>query len=197
MIMLPTGAGHLVNELRVPAAAAHGVSVFIRREVSGDAEAIRSVTAAAFARPEEDVPAEAPLVDWLRASSAWIPELSLVALGADGDVIGHVVCTRGTVATAPVLALGPLSVRPDRQRRGVGQALMHAVLSAGDALGEPLVALLGSTGYYPRFGFRLASEYGITPKHPEWAEHFQVRTLTAYDPAVRGEFAYPEPFDRV
>ena len=177
--------------------AAHGVFVLIRREVPGDAEVIRSVTAAAFARPGEDVPAEAPLVDWLRASPAWIPELSLVALGPDGDVVGHVVCTRGSVGPAPVLALGPLSVRPDWQRRGVGKALMHAVLGAGDALGEPLVALLGSTAYYPRFGFRPASEYGITPKPPQWAEHFQVRTLTAYDPAVRGDFAYPEPFDRV
>ncbi len=74
---------------------------------------------------------------------------------------------------------------------------MHAVLGAADALGEPLVALLGSTGYYPRFGFRLASEYGITPTDPEWEPHFQVRPLTAYDPAVRGEFGYPEPFERL
>jgi putative acetyltransferase len=121
----------------------------------------------------------------------------MVALGPDGDVIGHVVCTRGTVGPAPVLALGPLSVRPDWQRRGVGKALMHAVLGAADALGEPLVTLLGSTEYYPRFGFRLASEYRITPAHPEWEPHFQVRALTAYDPAVRGEFAYPKPFDLV
>ncbi len=177
------------------------MGVLIRREAPGDAEVIRSVTVAAFARPGADVPVEAPLVDWLRASPAWIPELSLVAVdpvgGPDGHVVGHVVCTRGTVGSAPVLALGPLSVRPDRQRRGVGKALMHAVLGAADALGEPLVALVGWTEYYPRFGFRPASEYGITPKDPEWAEHFQVRTLTAYDPAVRGEFAFPEPFDRV
>jgi putative acetyltransferase len=170
--------------------------MLVRRERSGDEAAIRAVTAAAFATPGEDVEMEAPLVDWLRASPAWIPELSLVALDPDGDVAGHVVCTRGTIAAAPVLGLGPLSVRPDRQRRGVGKALMHAVLGAADALGEPLVALLGSTTYYPRFGFRLSSEYGITPQRPEWAEHFQVRTLTAYDPAVRGEFAYAEPFDR-
>jgi putative acetyltransferase len=141
------------------------------------------------------------LVDWLRGGPAWIPELSLVAVdvGEDvsGDVIGHVACTRGTVGRAPALALGPLSVRPDWQRRGVGSALMHAVLGAADARNEPLVALLGSAKYYPKFGFRLAGEYGITPKHPEWAEHFQVRALTAYDPAVRGEFAYPEPFDRL
>jgi putative acetyltransferase len=175
--------------------------VLVRREAPGDAGVIRAVTAAAFARPGEDIPGEAPLVDWLRASPAWIPELSLVAVdsGGDvvGDVVGHVVCTRGKVGSAPVLALGPLSVRPDRQRGGAGKALMHAVLGAADALNEPLVVLLGSTGYYAKFGFRPAGEYEITPKYPEWKEHFQVRALTAYDPAVRGEFAYPEPFDRL
>ena len=60
-----------------------------------------------------------------------------------------------------------------------------------------LLTLLGSTEYYPRFGFRRASEYGITPQRPEWAPHFQVRTLTAYDPSLRGAFAYAEPFDRL
>ncbi|HXT88670.1 MAG TPA: N-acetyltransferase [Trebonia sp.] len=171
--------------------------MLIRREAAEDVDTIRAVTAAAFARPGEDVPVEAPLVDWLRACPAWIPELSFVATGSDGDVIGHVVCTRGTVEAAPVLGLGPLSVRPDWQRKGVGKALVHAALGAADALGEPLVALLGSTEYYPRFGFHPASEYGIVPQHPEWGAHFQVRTLTAYDPSVRGEFAYPEPFDRI
>ncbi|MDX6419757.1 MAG: putative acetyltransferase [Trebonia sp.] len=171
--------------------------MLVRRETSGDVETIRAVTAAAFARQGDGSPVEAPLVDWLRASEAWIPELSLVCLSPGGDVIGHVVCTRGTVGPAPVLALGPLSVRPDWQRRGIGKALVHAVLGAADARGEPLVVLLGSTGYYAKFGFRPAGEYEITPKHPEWKEHFQVRTLTAYDPAVRGEFAYPEPFDRL
>jgi putative acetyltransferase len=170
--------------------------MLVRRELADDAAAIRAVTAAAFARPGADVPVEAPLVDALRADPAWIPELSLVVVGPDGGISGHVVCTRGSVGGAAALALGPLSVRPDRQRSGVGKALMHAVLGAADALGEPLVVLLGSTSYYPRFGFRLASEHGITPQRPEWEEHFQVRTLTAYDPALRGEFAYPEPFDR-
>ncbi len=171
--------------------------MLIRREAAGDAEAIRAVTAAAFGEPGvAGLPAEATLVDELRAGDAWLPRLSLVALDAAGDVAGHVVCTRGHVAGAPVLALGPLSVSPDSQRRGVGSALMHAVLGAAEALGEPLVALLGSPGYYGRFGFRLSGEYEIEPPRPQWRPHFQVRVLSAYRPGLRGTFAYPGPFDR-
>jgi len=208
-----------VIRLRGDPAGAHGVAVLIRREGETDAEAIRAVTAAAFARPgalgqapsAQAPPGQAPpgqaplgqappevrLVDELRASGAWIPALSLVAIGPGGDVTGHVLCTRGYVADVPVLALGPLGVRPDRQRAGVGSALMHAVLGAGDALGEPLVALLGDPGYYTRFGFRLSREYQITPPVASWLPHFQVRLLTAYRPSVRGMFRYAEPFDRL
>ena len=189
----------MVIQLRGGPAGAHGVAVLIRREGETDAEAIRAVTAAAFARP--DAPGHAPpevrLVDELRASGAWLPALSLVATGPGGDVTGHVLCTRGHVGDVPVLALGPLAVRPDRQRAGVGGALMHAVLGAGDALGEPLVALLGDPGYYGRFGFRLGRKYQITPPVAGWQPHFQVRPLTAYRPSVRGTFRYAEPFDRI
>jgi putative acetyltransferase len=164
--------------------------VLIRREGPEDAAAIREITAAAFARP-----AEAALVDELRESEAWLPALSMVA--DESGVIGHVLCTRGHVGGAPVLALGPLTVRPDRQRTGVGSALMHAVLGAGDALGEPLAALLGDPGYYGRFGFRLSGEYQIVPPVAGWRPHFQVRLLTGYRPEVRGTFCFAEPFDRV
>ena len=169
--------------------------MLIRREGPGDAAAIREITVAAFGRT-----AEATLVDELRESGAWLPALSLVAeslVAGESGVTGHVLCTRGHVGDTPVLALGPLSVRPDRQRSGVGSALMHAVLGAGDALGEPLVTLLGDPGYYGRFGFRLSEEYQISPPVAGWRAHFQVRALTGYRPAVRGTFRYAEPFDRV
>ncbi|MGH3433247.1 MAG: GNAT family N-acetyltransferase, partial [Thermocrispum sp.] len=71
---------------------------------------------------------------------------------------------------------------------------MHGVLAAADALGEPLVVLLGHTGYYPRFGFRPAAELGIRPPEAAWRAHFQARTLSSYDPSLRGEFAYAAPF---
>ena len=174
----------------------HRGTVLIRRETLDDADAVHAVTAAAFARPGSPDVAEARLLTELRDCDAWLAGLSLVAVVED-VVVGHVVCSRGRVADTPVLALGPLSVLPGRQRRGVGLALMHTVLGAADALGEPLVALLGAPGYYARFGFRLAGEYGIVPPVPEWRPHFQVRTLSAYDPEIRGTFAYPEPFERV
>ena len=185
--------------LRSAAGAVHGERVLIRREAARDTGVIRAITAAAFARPgqppDEIVP-EARLVDELRASPAWLPALSLVAATPADEVIGHVLCTRGHVGQAPVLALGPLTVRPDSQRRGVGSALMHAVLGAADATGEPLVALLGDPAYYGRFGFRPSTGYQITPPRPHWQPHFQVRVLTGYQPQLSGMFTYPEPFDR-
>ena len=172
--------------------------MLIRRETERDADVIRAMTTAAFApsRPSSQIPNEARLIDELRASLAWLPALSLVAVTPAGEPIGHVLGTRGHVGQAPVVAIGPLSVRPDRQQNGVGSALMHAVLGAADALGEPLVALLGNPAYYQRFGFELSNLYQITPPKPDWQPHFQVRTLTHYHPRLRGMFTYPEPFDR-
>jgi putative acetyltransferase len=173
--------------------------MLIRREQAADEAAVRAVTAAAFAKPEHGgaVAPEVGLVDELRADKAWLPALSLVAIGEGGQVVGHVVCTRARLASKAVLGLGPLSVHPDHQRRGVGLALMHTVLGAADALGEPLVVLLGDPKYYARFGFRLAQEHGIDPPVPGWEPYFQVRTLSRYDPTLRGTFTYAEPFDRV
>ncbi|WP_030817024.1 GNAT family N-acetyltransferase [Streptomyces sp. NRRL F-2799] len=171
--------------------------MLIRREAPADEPAVRAVTADAFAKQETPVPVEVGLLDRLRTCGAWLPELSLVAIGDQGEIAGHVVCTRGHVGTHPVLALGPLSVHPKHQHRGVGLALVHSVLGAADATGEPLVALLGNPAYYSRFGFRAGTQYGITPPDPGWGDHFQVRTLTAYEPALRGAFAYPEPFNNL
>lgn len=166
--------------------------------------AIRAVTAAAFSGVEhsappiepDGAPGEATLVGWLREDRGWIPELSLVA-EADGEIVGHAVATRGTLAGRPSLGLGPVSVSPARQRDGVGSALMHAILGAADAMGEPVVVLLGSPDYYGRFGFVPASSLGIEAPEPAWGDYFQARPLAAYDPDLRGRFSYAAPFDRL
>ncbi|SNY74794.1 GNAT family N-acetyltransferase [Paractinoplanes atraurantiacus] len=177
--------------------------VIIRRERPDDVDAIRAVTAAAFrgapysappAEPGGD-PGEATLVSRLRDDAGWISQLSLVAV-EDGAVVGHVVATRAHVGARPALGLGPLSVLPLRQRAGAGTALMHAVLGAADALGEPLVALLGDPAFYHRFGFVPSRPLGITAPDPSWGDYFQVRTLSQYD-GTTGHFSYAGPFDRL
>jgi putative acetyltransferase len=192
------GRDHGEIRLRPGPAVGHRDRVLIRRETERDADVIRAITTAAFAqgRPPGQIPPEAKLIDELRASPAWLPALSPVAVTPAGETIGHVLCTRGHVAQDPVVALGPLAVRPDRQQNGIGSALMHAVLGAADALGEPLVALLGDPAYYRRFGSELSSVYQITPPRPELRPYFRVRVLSGYRPQIRGTFAYPEPFDR-
>jgi len=168
--------------------------MLIRREMTGDAEVIAAVTTAAFRRSADaGEPPETRLVAQLRRDAGWLEALSLVAL-ADHDVVGHVVCTRGHVDQAPALGLGPISVLPDHQHRGVGHALMHAVLGAADATGEWLVALLGDPVFYQRFGFAPAAQLGIAAPDPRWGRHFQARALSCCPPDLTGTFRYATPF---
>jgi putative acetyltransferase len=171
--------------------------MIIRREAPGDMAAARAVQVAAFRRPDSDAePVEARLLDELRECDGWRPALSIVAEVA-GRVVGHVVTTRGFVGDVPALGLGPIGVLPSHQHRGVGLALMHASIGAAEALDEPLIALLGSPDYYSRYGFVASETRGITAPAPAWGKFFQVRTLTAYRPDVRGQFRYASPFERM
>lgn len=173
--------------------------MFLRRERAGDEPAIAAVHAAAFLRPEPGAgePPEVGLVDELRASGAWLPALSVVAID-DDRIVGHVVCTRATIADRfAVLGLGPLGVAPDHQRIRVGSALMHAVIGAADALDEPLIALLGDPAFYRRFGFVPAARHGIEPPHDWYGDAFQVRVLTSATGDERGAFRYAAAFDAV
>ncbi|MEE9416777.1 MAG: N-acetyltransferase [Acidimicrobiales bacterium] len=162
----------------------------IRREVPEDTGQIDEVQAAAFGQS-----LEAELVTALRDGGHSIAELSLIA-EVEGRVVGHVVCSRGELAGQPSVGLGPIGVLPELQGEGVGSALMHAVIAAADALGEPLIALLGSPDYYRRFGFVPSTDVGITPPDPAWSV-FQVRTLSTYDTAIAGQFNYAEPFNNL
>jgi putative acetyltransferase len=163
----------------------------IRRERAGDADATRAVHRAAFDGAD---PAEARLVDALRADSGWLPHLSLVAV-RDGEVVGHVVATRAWIGDTAAIGVGPLGVLPAMQGRGVGSALMYALLGAAQARDETLVGLLGEPAYYGRFGFVAAAELGITPPDPAWERYFQVLALTERPPA--GGFRYAAPFDEL
>jgi predicted N-acetyltransferase YhbS len=170
--------------------------VEVRRERRGDEDAVREVHRAAFTREGNDPPIETVLLDRLRADPGWLPWLSLVAV-VDGEVVGHVVATRATLepSATPVLGLAPLGVLPRLQRRGLGTALVHALLVAAEARDETLVGVLGEPGYYGRFGFVTATEVGVAPPDPAWGAYFQIRSLAGRIPT--GRFRYAAPFDEL
>ncbi|MCL9794705.1 GNAT family N-acetyltransferase [Frankia sp. AgKG'84/4] len=167
--------------------------MLIRREVPGDQRAIAAVHDAAFPCAEGTPAAETVLVDALRTAGDTIAALSLVA-ERDGQIVGHVLASRAHLDTLPCVGLAPLGVLPSHQRRGVGSALMHAVLAAADALDVPAAVLLGDPAYYRRFGFQPAGPRGVLPQDPGWAEHLQIRTLNRWDGRARGVFRYAPAF---
>ena len=172
--------------------------MLIRRETPADRSTVHTIHSEAFRREPGVTPVEAPLVEELRADGDLLDALSLVAV-RDGEVVGHVCCSRARVGddTTSAVGLGPLGVLPAHQASGVGSALVHAVLGAADALGYGVVVLLGNPAYYGRFGFVTASTLSITAPDPAWDKHFQVRTLTGYKPTQAGAFEYAPAFSRI
>lgn len=162
----------------------------VRPEEPGDAAAVREVHERAFAPSTE----EAEIVDALRAAGDLVPELTLVALDAQGRVVGHVAHSRAHVDDAAVLVLAPVAVLPDHQRAGVGSALITEALRRAATTDLPLVSVLGHPAYYPRFGFEPAVPLGIEAPFPAPPEAWMIHRLPGYRPEVRGPLTYAPAF---
>lgn len=174
--------------------------MLIRRERAEDVEPIRRVHREAFDPPAAgEQPVEVALLDALRADGDLVDPCCLVA-ELDGEVVGHVAVSHGSVEGAPearVVGLGPIGVLPAHQGEGVGAALMHATLAAADALGVEGVVLLGHETWYPRFGFTPAAPEGLGPSDPTWPSvNFMLRRLHAWS-GPRGTFHYAPAFARL
>lgn len=144
----------------------------IRAERPGDVVAIRVVNERAFGSS-----AEARLVDLLRAANKAM--ISLVAQ-QDDQVVGHILFSPVSVTSAPetlrAVGLAPLSVLPKFQNQGIGSRLIHEGLLACQAARRDIVVVLGHIGYYPRFGFSTASDYGLENEYGA-SEAFMVLEL--------------------
>jgi putative acetyltransferase len=169
--------------------------VVVRPERDADHPVIEEVVRAAFVGHPDEV---ASFVERLRSSEQFIPELALVAEDSSG-VIAHVMLGWVGVAGGSrprILDLTPMSVRPDRQRLGVGTRLIRDALRRAEEAGEPAVMVEGIPAYYPRFGFERASALGFTAPHPKIPDDaFMVKRLAGYTPDLAGRIVYPAAFD--
>jgi putative acetyltransferase len=170
----------------------------IRSEQPIDLDQIHELHRAAFAGP-----AEAELVDTIRAGANFIPELSLVAVTGDGSVLGHALVSRielqprvEEAERIPLLALAPIAVLPPHQGRGIGSALMREAMDRADALEEPCTVVLGSPPFYERFGFVPAVDLGITGPYDAAGDAFRARPRPGGE-ITPGRVVYPPAFSSV
>jgi putative acetyltransferase len=165
------------------------MEIRIRQEAPADVPEIEAVTVAAFLNAPHAGHNEQRIVDALRQAGALT--LSLVA-EAGGVIVGHVAVSRVTISDGRIgwFGLGPVSVVPEFQRRGIGSFLMKEALRILRERGAAGCVLLGDPAYYGRFGFS-ADPTLILPDVPRGS--FQA---LAFGPTVpRGIVSYHEAFD--
>lgn len=161
----------------------------IRQERPEDSEGIRQITKAAFEPIEHSSQTEAAIVDALRSAGALT--VTLVAV-ADGDIVGHVAFSPVTIDGADKgwYGLGPVSVRPDRQKEGIGGALIREGLARLAQAGAKGCVVLGDPAYYRRFGFENDPDLRFEGAP---AEYFMRLTLDGAAPS--GSVTYHAGFD--
>lgn len=185
------------------------MNVLVRPERSDDLTAIRDIHTLAFGRPDE-----AALVDAIRQTPDFIPELSLVAeadepVSSHGSrIVGHILFTPVTVEptetfkpfagereASKLLGLGPVSVRPRYQRRGIGGQLVQTGLAFSTSMEWPGVVVLGHPNWYPTFGFVPAVQFGLLPPFEVPEDVFLAMSLQPRGLSnMRGKVNYLPPF---
>ncbi|HDR7587174.1 GNAT family N-acetyltransferase [Bacillus mycoides] len=154
--------------------------VTIRQEQKNDYRKTEEVVKEAFLNEEFSDKKEHELVKRIRECDAFIPELSIVAV--DKETVDHIMLSKITIeqdgTTVDSLALAPVSVAPSHQKKGIGGKLITAALEKAKELGYGSVVVLGHPEYYPKFGFKKASEWNIKALFEVPEEVFMVMELT-------------------
>ncbi len=164
------------------------LSINIRKEQPRDAQSIHEVTVAAFLEAPHTDHTEQFIVKALRESGAL--SISLVA-EEEGNVVGHVALSPVTISdnTDSWYGLGPISVLPNKQGKGIGSKLMSAAIQELKNIKAKGCVLLGDPDYYHRFGFK-PREGLVLPGVPP--EYFQALVFQGDLP--QGKVTYHESF---
>ena len=161
----------------------------IRNEQPQDIEAINRLTEAAFRNEEYSSHTEHFIVNALRRTG----QLSISLVAAEHDeILGHVAISPVSISSGVTgwYGLGPISVRPDRQGKGIGSALMRAALQQLRQQGAAGCVVLGDPAYYGRFGFKAHPGLELPDVPPEY---FQALSFTGELPV--GVVKYAAAFD--
>ncbi|MGJ1285086.1 GNAT family N-acetyltransferase [Sphingobacterium spiritivorum] len=136
----------------------------IRKEENKDHKAVFHLIENAFENEVYTDHKEQFLVERLRKSESFVPELSLVA-EIDGELVGYVLLTKIKIINndlqATSLALAPIAVLKKYQGTGIGGKLILEAHQRAKELGFGSVILLGHEKYYPKFGYKMTKDYGI------------------------------------
>lgn len=147
--------------------------IFVRREQAADYSEIRCLVRDAFAGAEHSDSDEHNLIDRIRDSDEYIGNLSLVAV-MNGRIAGHVMFSSIHVGNVAAVALAPLAVRTGFQGKGIGRALVKCGHDIAREMGYPYSVVLGYPGYYSRFGYVRAADFGIAPTFEVPEECFMI-----------------------
>ncbi|MDE2448407.1 MAG: N-acetyltransferase [Gammaproteobacteria bacterium] len=160
----------------------------IRAETSADPPAIEAVTVSAFLNAAHTSHSEQHIVSALRRIGKL--SVSLVA-ESDSALIGHVAVSPVSISdgTPGWFGLGPVSVVPQHQGRGIGSQLVREALRLMRERGASGCVVLGEPSYYGRFGFRVNPDLGLPGVPPEY---FQSLTFDSSEP--RGIVSYDNAF---
>jgi len=140
------------------------MNIDIRQETEKDYKISEFVVERAFKDEKYSDHKEHFLVARLRKSDGFIPELSLVAVLGE-EIIAHIMLTNIFIENGEKkyesLALAPVSVLPEYQNKGIGSKIIIESLRIAKEIGFKSVIVLGHDKYYPKFGFKPASIWGI------------------------------------
>ena len=169
------------------------MDIQIRQERQEDFQLIRELVRHAFALAEHSDGDEHNLIERLRLSPEYIPELSLVAVSGD-NVLGHIMFSKISIAQTEAIALAPLADRQDIQRKCIGTSLVTAGHELARRMGYSCSVVLGNPLYYSKFGYEKASAYGIIAPFEVPDEYYMVYGLDNIDDIPQGNVKYSDAF---
>ncbi len=141
------------------------MKISIRQETIADYPIVFNLIEQAFRNEVISDHKEQFLVESLRKSASFVPELSLVAT-VEQEIVGYILLSKINIETNTKsiisLALAPVAVLPNFQKKGIGGQLIEEAHRMAKELGYESVIVLGHEKYYPKFGYKLLNEFNIT-----------------------------------